>query len=154
MEPLSSDIAGVIKRANNVGVNKIITIGTDVETSKKAIEIGRKYPGIYPTVGAHPELAKEISLYYYQQLLSLARNPEVVAIGEVGLDYYRLEKSGKFAHLATKEEQKRLLENMIDLAIENHLPLIIHSRDSSKDTLKIVKAYQPELSGGVFHSFS
>ena len=154
MEPLSSDIVGVIKGAQSVGVEKMITIGTDVETSKKAIEIARKYPGIYSTVGAHPELAKEISLSYYQQLLSLARNPEVVAIGEVGLDYFRLDKSSQYINSATEGEQKCLFEQMIDIAIENELPLIVHSRDSAKDTLEIINQYKNNLEGGVFHCFS
>lgn len=154
MKPLCLDVASVIERAKKAGVSKMITIGTDVASSKQAIAIAKRYPEVFPTVGAHPEFAAKMTLSHYQQLASLARDPSVVAIGEVGLDFYRLGKAGKFSHLATKEEQERLFEQMIGIAIENQLPLIIHSRQAAKETLDIVNSYRNELAGGVFHCFS
>lgn len=154
MKPLSDDTIGVIQRAKAVGVEKIMTIGTNVESSKIALNLARKYPEVAATVGAHPEMANSIDLTVYQQLISLAGNPEIIAIGEIGLDYYRLEKSGKFSYLSSKKEQVRLLEQMIGIAIENEIPIIVHSRESAKDTLDIINSYKNELVGGVFHCFS
>lgn len=154
MKPLIDDTIGVIQRAKAVGVNKIISVGTDVKSSKQAIALASKYPEILPTVGAHPEFANRFNLADYQQLSSLARDPSVIAIGEIGLDFYRLEKAGKFSDLANKEEQAGLFEKMIDLAIENTLPIIVHSRDSARETLQVVQSYKSKLTGGVFHCFS
>ena len=154
MKTLSDDTIGVIQRAKAAGVEKILTIGTDVDSSKNALQLARKYPEVLATVGAHPEMANKVDLSVYQQLISLARNPEIIAIGEIGLDYYRLEKSGKFSHLSSEKEQIRLFEQMIDIAIENEIPIIVHSREAVKDTLDIINSYKSELVGGVFHCFS
>lgn len=154
MKPLADDVIGVIERAKKVGVEKIITIGTDVKSSKNALLLAKKYPQIYATVGAHVETAKNMDLSTYQQLIALARDPQVVAIGEIGLDYYLLDKSSRYANIGTKPEQVRLFEQMIDIAIENQLPIIVHSRDSASDTLSIINSYKSELVGGVFHCFS
>ena len=118
MKPLSDDTIGVIQRAKTAGVEKIITIGTNVESSKIALNLARKYPEVAATVGAHPEMANKVNLSVYQQLISLARNPEIMAIGEIGLDYYLLDKSSQYANIGTKPEQARLFEQMIDIAIE------------------------------------
>lgn len=154
MKPLADDVAGVIKRAWEVDVTKLITIGTDLETSKKAVELAQRYPEVLATVGAHPEFANQISLSVYQELLTFARHPQVVAIGEIGLDFYRLNKASKFARLVTKGEQKELFEQMISIALDNNLPIIVHSRESFDETLQIIGSYQKDLSGGVFHCFS
>lgn len=129
MKPLSDDTIGVIQRAKTVGVDKIVSIGTDAKSSKQAIDLARKYPEVYATVGAHVETAKNFDLSTREQLAVLARDPKIVAIGEIGLDYYLLNKSSRYANIGTREEQILLFKQMIDLAIEFTLPVIIHSRE-------------------------
>ena len=124
----------------------VINAGCDGESSAKAVELAQRYDFIYAAVGYHPENLTGIPAGYLQQLAKWAQLPKVVAIGEIGLDYYWKENE-------PKEVQKRIFLEQIDLAKQFNLPIIIHDRDAHGDMLEL---FQKEVSGvqAVFHCFS
>lgn len=143
----------VISRANESGVQHIINIGTDLETSKRSVELAHKYDEIYAAIGIHPHNALDIarkSGNAYQELEKLARKDNVVAIGEIGLDYYR--------NLSPQDAQQEVFRQLIRLAKRVNLPMIIHCRDAAEDTLAILKEEWHNSTdtniAGVFHAFS
>ncbi len=141
------DAEKVVKNAKDSGVNTLIDVGWDVETSKKARSNAEKFNGVYFSAGIHPsESLKpfENSFGLIEELLS---HDKCVAVGEVGLDYHY---DG-----VDKERQKALFESQIYIADRYNLPLIIHSRDASKDMLDILTANKNHLSNGVLmHCYS
>lgn len=124
----------------------VVNAGCDGESSAKAVELAQRYDFIYAAVGYHPENLTGIPNDYLQQLAQWAQLPKVVAIGEIGLDYYWKENE-------PKEVQKRIFLEQIDLAKQFDLPIIIHDRDAHGDMLEL---FQKEVSGvqAVFHCFS
>jgi len=140
----NSDRDEVVKRAVSAGVEYIVNIGSDFENSKAAVEIAAKYENVYATVGLHPHDAKLLDNKTFDEFKKLAKKPKVIAIGEVGLDYYR--------NLSPKEEQKEVFKKFLTLAEELNLPLIIHAREADNDTLAILKEYKPKKA--VLHCFS
>jgi TatD DNase family protein len=170
------DFDDVLQRANEAGVTRIITIGTSVESSRRAVDLAEKYPNIFAVIGVHPTYVEESGEDVITPLRELARNPRVVAIGETGLDYHRLpsvelakeRKTQVFAKAlqtstedqieagihdgAYKSKQASLFEQQLDLAVELGLNVVIHQRDSWNDTLEIMKPYTGKLRG-VFHCF-
>ncbi len=150
LEAFKGDAEEVIKRALQNGV-QMINAGVDFETSKKAVELAEKFPGVYAAVGFHPNDSKEE--FDYPVFKELALNSKVVAIGETGLDYYRIEKGD----LSVKNRQKEIFKKQIELALELKKPLIIHCREAHGDLLEIIKSYFLNLKSGfngVLHSFS
>jgi len=136
------DTANVISAASDVGVAKILVIGTDVADSKEAIEFARKRDNVWATIGLHPHDAK-LGPKTFEALAKLT-NQETVAIGECGLDYY-------YNHSA-KKDQALALDFQLSLAKEYELPLVFHIRDAFEDFWPIFDKYQ-NLSG-VVHSFT
>ena len=127
------------------GVGLIVNPGITVETSRQAIAMAEKYPHVYAAVGIHPENCHDFVPQQIDELRKLARHPKVVAIGEIGLDYY-------WETNPPKEFQQEVLRAQLALARELKLPVIIHDRDAHADTLAIVKEF-PEVTG-VFHCYS
>ena len=170
------DFGDVLRRAEEAGVTRIITIGTNIESSRRAIELAEKYPNIYAVIGVHPTHAEEAGEDVITPLRELAQNSRVVAIGETGLDYHSLpsvlaakdKKVQVFANAlqgeteeqidasihdgAYKAKQAMLFEQQLDLAVELGLNVVIHQRDAWQDTLEIMKPYTDRLRG-VFHCF-
>lgn len=146
----SGDEQEIISRAEKAGVFKILNVGVDIERSRKSIELAKRYIGtVFATVGLHPKDAVGLlTTDWLQELRDLAKNPEVVAIGECGLDFFRLESGEE------KERQKELFQSQIDLAEELNLPIIIHTRDAEKETLEILLQNKEKISGGVVHCFT
>ncbi|MFN4151370.1 MAG: TatD family hydrolase [Candidatus Sericytochromatia bacterium] len=141
------DIDSVLKRMLDDGINKVVIPGIDIETVRSAIELAEKHPNfIYTAVGYHPQDAIKWEDSLYQELTELSKNSTVVAVGEVGLDYYW--------DTTPRDVQHDVLKKQINLAKELDLPLIIHTRESQDDTLEILKKYNAESVGGVFHCFS
>ena len=139
------DIA--IREALDSGVSLITNIGADIKSSFDSVELANKYDEIYATVGAHPYDAEEITDGNLDKLRELAKNNrKVVAIGEIGLDYYRGGDS--------KKEQIEAFRNQIALARELNLPVVIHSRDATEDTMRIIKEEKVSELGGVMHCFA
>jgi TatD DNase family protein len=170
------DFDDVLRRANEAGVTRIITIGTSVESSRRAIELAEKYPNIFAVIGVHPTYAEEAPDDVMTPLRELAKSPRVVALGESGLDYHSLpskeaakdKKVQVFANAlqgeteeqidasiadgAYKSKQAMLFEQQLDLAVELGLNVVIHQRDAWDDTLEIMRPYTDKLRG-VFHCF-
>jgi TatD DNase family protein len=137
----------VINRMFSGGVEKIVIPGVDLETVNSAIKLAGEYSGkIYAAIGFHPQDAIKWAPENYAELKELAKNPCVVAIGEIGLDYYW--------DTSPKDRQYEVLKLQIDLAKELSLPIIIHTRESLDDTLAILKENNADQVGGIFHCFS
>ena len=126
------------------GVSLLVNPGCDVESSRKAVSYAKAYPHVYAAVGIHPENCGDFTAGDIEVLRQLAQQPKVVAIGEIGLDYYW--------DTEHKALQKEMFERQLSLAIERKLPVIVHDREAHGDCLEIVMNY-PEARG-VFHCFS
>ena len=134
-----------IRRAKEAGVNYIINIGFDIEGSKRAIELAEKHEELYATVGIHPHNASQFNQKVLDELRELSEDPKVVAIGEIGLDYYR--------NLSPRQAQKEAFEAQLCLAEELQLPVVIHDREAHADTLKMLSKFQEKINV-VMHCFS
>lgn len=139
------DREDVIKRARDAGVEVAINIGFDIDGSKEAIRLAEEYEGLYATVGIHPHNASQFSQAILNNIENLAKDPKVVAIGEIGLDYYR--------NLSPRRAQKEAFEAQLLLAQQLELPVAIHDRESLSDVLKILSKFKGKISG-VMHCFS
>ena len=144
------DLEQVVDRAFADGAVALINIGVDLPTSKASVSLASRYRLIYASVGIHPHDAKTISSEVIDQLRQLARERKVVAIGEIGLDYYR--------NLSAQSIQSRAFIDQLALARELNKPIIVHCRDAYSELLNILDEHHlPRLSGqcpGVIHSFT
>ncbi|NLT95144.1 MAG: TatD family hydrolase [Clostridia bacterium] len=136
----------VIARAQKEGVSLIVNVGYDLLHAGQSIALAEKYDFIYASVGLHPHDAKDADEKFWQEIYKLANHPKVVAIGEIGLDYY-YENS-------PRDVQREVFRRQIRVAKDLNLPIIIHNRDAHQDTLSIVREENASLVGGVFHAFS
>ena len=157
------DFAEVIARAQAAGIAKIISIGTSLDSSRRAVALAEKHPCIYAAVGWHPSEALDAPADLRPALRELARHPKVVAIGECGLDYYRLPSSqvGSARGVPTaesvedvhyKQKQAEIFQQQLEVAAELGLNCIIHQRASFDDTLAQLKTFTGKTRG-VFHCF-
>lgn len=139
------EVEEVIQRAREAGVEKMIQIGCNLESSKFAIELSQRHASIFPAIGFHPS---DLEDYDEKEAawVKLVAQPEVIAIGEIGLDYHW----DHFPH----EEQKRIFLRQIDVAKQFHKPIIIHDRDAHGDMIEILRKDAKNLFGGVMHCFS
>lgn len=128
------------------GISYVVNIGSNMDTTKRSIELSRKYPFIYTTIGVHPNEVSELNDEKISILKQYSFYEKVVAIGEIGLDYYWNEPE--------RGIQKYWFERQLNLAKETKLPVVIHSRDAAKDTLDIIKIYKSQNIGGIIHCFS
>jgi len=172
----AGDFEDVLRRATAAGVTRIITIGTSVESSRRAVDFAEKYSNIFAVIGVHPTFVEESGEDVITPLRELAKSSRVVAIGETGLDYHRLpsvevakerqtqvfskalqsfteeEIEADIHDGAYKSKQASLFEQQLDLAAELGLNVVIHQRDAWDDTLEIIRPYSGKLRG-VFHCF-
>src|ERR1700731_3558485 len=168
----AEDLDHVLLRAKQAGVERIITIGTTLQSSRKAIQLAERYPQIYASVGIHPNSASQEREDFCSELEEMVKHPKVVSVGETGLDYYRL---------ASKQEESEVsqttfgaasfttIENEIrdeseiaaqSAAFEQHLELaaaagksvVIHQRDSWEDTIEVLRKYSTRVRA-VIHCF-
>lgn len=128
------------------GIKYVVNVAANMEGSRKNLEIINKYNYIYATVGVHPSDTLELNDKTYKELETLATNDKIVAIGEIGLDYYWDEPD--------RSIQKEWFIKQIELAKKINKPLVVHSRDAAKDTLDIIKETKAYEVGGVIHCFS
>jgi TatD DNase family protein len=135
----------VVHKANEAGVNQLVVIGINLETSRAAIELAHKFSGVFATVGFHPNHATEYSSEGQRELHHLAKDPRVVAIGEIGLDYHW--------DFATPEEQRIALFPQMELAREVGKPMVFHCREALDDLLRILKDLKPPIPA-VLHCFA
>ena len=168
---LVSEVDDVVQRATAAGVTRIITIGTTVASSRQAVRLAAKYPGVYATVGVHPTHAAEVSENFIDELRELADQPKVVAIGEIGLDYFHLPSRGEKEDViqtayralsagsielllrdqSEKASQAVVFQEQLELAQSLDLPVVIHQRDSLDDIVAIIREFPVSA---VFHCFN
>ena len=142
----SQDLASFLSRAEEMGVAEIITIGIDLPSSRRAVELARQYPQIHATVGIHPHGARRLEEDMLSSLGALARDKGVVAVGEIGLDYYRDRQP--------RDIQRHCLRQQVELACEAKLPVVFHIREAYEDFMRIIPDYVQNLTGVVLHCFS
>ncbi len=161
-EQFNSDREEVLRRALDAGVEYIINPATDLEDSRRAIELAERYPRVYACVGFHPHEARKADEVSLREIEELSCHPKVVAIGEIGLDYYY--------DFSPRETQIEIFRAQIEIAKRRNLPIVIHTRDSIDDTIRVVEeaiAKGPQWRAdqvsegsrlspprGVFHCFS
>ena len=167
----AQDLDAILERAAAAGVTRVISIGTSIESSRRAVALAEKYPQVFAVVCVHPNSAHEAKGNFIQDLRELARSPRVVAIGESGLDYYRLPGAGRtpeplaamgnetpgdieaaLADGARKSIQASVFEQQLDLAAELGLNVVIHEREAWDDTFSILRPYAGRLRA-VYHCF-
>ncbi len=139
------DVEEVIERARQAGVLKMVVIGFDRKTIKKAMELAERHAFIYAVIGWHPVDAIDCTEEDLAWIESLAAHPKVVGIGETGLDYH-WDKS-------PKDIQQQLFRKQIQLAHKLNLPIIIHNREATADVIRILKEEKAEKTGGIMHCF-
>lgn len=151
------DLERVIDRAEAAGIIKIISIGTDLQSSRRAIALAERFPNVYAVVGWHPSDASRAPEDIRDELRELARHPKVVALGETGLDYHRLPSQKPECGAADDENYKRkqasLFRQHLEIAAEVKLNCVIHQRDSLEDTLAQLEPFADRVRG-VFHCFA
>ena len=148
-ERYREDISEVIERAKVKGVERFIIPGADPKTLKRAIELSEEYDEIYFAVGVHPYDAKNYNRDFLEEFVT---HPKCVAIGECGLDYFRLPESKEEIEVE-KKLQKEVFIDQILWAKELKMPLIVHIRESSADSLELLEQYVGE-EGGVLHCYN
>jgi TatD DNase family protein len=154
LDPFKDDLDAVIERAQEQSIQRILVAGIDLETSQLAVELSEKHPPVYAAIGVHPNSGNSWNASTLKGLEILSIHPKVVAIGEIGLDYYRDRTS--------QELQNKIFNYQLDLAAECKKPVIIHSRSAIHDVLPVLRSWHSQLaaekdflsfSPGVLHSY-
>jgi len=170
-----ADLEAIIARAADAGVTRIISIGTGIDSSRRAVALAERFPGVFAAVGIHPTNVMEEGPDFLPALRELVLHPKVVAIGETGMDYHHVPEHlqqrpstmvDSALQAQTMDEQERLIAEgawkaaqadafrmQLDLAVELGLNVVIHQRSSWEDTLDILRPYTGKVRG-VFHCFS
>ncbi len=143
------DYDEVIKKAFDKGIEKIINVGTSIESSQKAVELAKEYENLYAIVGIHPHHADKVTKGWEAEIEKLAKQPKVVAIGEVGIDYFSYKSNG----IVEPNLQKQVFKKQIELSIKHNLPLQIHGRKAADDIIDILTSYKNDFLNppGMFH---
>lgn len=143
-EKLYKNLDEIVNNASKANIKKMICIGDNLETSEKSIKISESYNNIYATVGIHPHEAKNVSNTYLKKLEVYAKNKKVVAIGEIGLDYYY--------NNSEPEIQKKIFLNQLNLAKKLSLPTVVHCREADDDLYQTI--LKSNHRSGVIHCFA
>lgn len=130
-ERFAGQIPEVLARARAEGVQAVINVGSNLESSELAVQLAEAYDDMYAVVGLHPHEASELTTVLLDRMRELASHPKVVALGETGLDYYY--------EYSSRAEQQASFREQLNAAKELDLPVVVHSRDAAKDTLDIVR---------------
>ena len=153
----AQDLPQVVARATEAGISKIVSVATNLESSQSVLRIAEQFPNVFAVVGCHPTDATEAPEDVRPQLRELVRHPKVVALGETGLDYYRLpsKKAGGTPDddQKYKEKQAALFRQHLEVAAESGLNCVIHQRDSFEDTFALLQPFANKVRG-VFHCFA
>jgi TatD DNase family protein len=144
-DDLGRDIDAVIARSREAGVTGWITVGTDPQHNRKAIELAERFENMYAAIAIHPHDAKAVTADILKELRALAHNKKVVAIGETGLDYHY--------NFSSHEEQKSVFAEHLKIAAELNLPVIVHCREAFDETMEILEQFGGDRKV-VFHCFS
>ena len=146
MNDFDKDREQVLERAAQGGITHIITMGIDLESSIAALKLAKKYDFVYSAVGYHPHSADGCKTDDLDTLISMASEPEIVAWGEIGLDYYR--------GYSAPEAQQRIFSRQLEIADDLSLPVVIHDREAHDDVLEMLKKMGKGEKKGVIHCFS
>ena len=139
------DVEQVVLNAEENGVGKIICSAYNLLSSQQAVDLSKRFNQVYANVGIHPENVEEWSAETIKNLENLSKNSKIVAIGEIGLDYYWRQD--------TKEKQKQIFVDQINLANKLNLPIVVHSREAMGDTIEILKSNRPNKES-LLHCYS
>ena len=144
-KPMGEDIAGVLQRARESDVDYMLCVAVNMEEYPEVLDLAQQYPNIFASVGVHPcyQDVQEPSL---ETLVDLAQDPDVIAVGETGLDYFRVEGDMGW-------QQQRFVRH-IEAAIAVDKPLIVHTREAADDTLSMLETHNADRCGAVMHCFA
>ena len=145
-DELAGDVAPIIERSKAADVTGWITVGTDPQENRKAVDLTDKFENMHAAIGIHPHDAKDVTANTIAQLKELAQNEKVVAVGETGLDYYY--------DNSPRQDQRRVFAQQLKLAAELNLPVIIHCRKAFDETIEILDQHGQDVKKVVFHCFS
>ncbi|GAA4653658.1 TatD family hydrolase [Anaerocolumna aminovalerica] len=145
-EAFEQDREDVLKSLQQSGISFVVNVSASIESIKTTLELTKQYPFVYGSVGVHPDETKDLNEENFVWLKEMTKEPKIVAVGEIGLDYYW--------DATDREVQKIWFDRQIELAKEVNLPAIIHSREAGKDTLDMITASQLKQVGGIIHCFS
>ena len=135
----------VLEAARTAGVHTVVNIGVDLASSIKSVQLAEQYDMVYASVGVHPHDARTLDDETHDRLEELIGHDKVIAVGEIGLDYYR--------DLSPRKVQRAAFRRQLELAVEHGLPVVIHTRKALDEAVEIMRDYAPRLAGGVFHCF-
>ena len=145
-EPLISDLTNVLKRSKDIGIKKLLTISTSIDSFEKVKEIVKKDEIIYGTIGIHPHESNTNIISYDEIVKGLRENSKIIGIGETGLDFYY--------NNSDKERQILSFKTHIEASIKCNVPLIVHSRNAEKDTFQILNEYKKDNVKILMHCFT
>ena len=146
-ESFDHDLDAVLARARTAGVAAIVVTGASREGSPKALALARAHPGyLYATAGVHPHHAGEYTAEADAEMRALIAQPEVLAVGECGLDYFR--------DLSPRHAQRRAFERQLEIAVDTGKPLFLHQRDAHDDFVAILRQYEGRIGPAVVHCFT
>jgi len=145
-DDFDNDRDDLIERARAAGVVNIMNVGFELDSSRRALQMSEKYDLVYAAAGVHPHVAGEVAPDYLEQLEKLAAHPKVLALGEMGLDYFR--------NRSPRPDQQKVFREQLALAKRLNLPVIIHDREAHGDMMDILRNDGPFPAGGVIHCYS
>jgi len=148
-EAFEGDRDEVLRSLAEAGVGLAVNIGASMASTRRTVDLVSRYPFLYGAVGVHPDSTSELNEELFAELRELTAAEKIVAVGEIGLDYYW--------DSSPRETQRYWFERQLELAIEKNLPVVIHSREATQETLDIMKKYYQSSNGtlrGVIHCFS
>ena len=145
-EAFDEDREALLEGLTEHGIEAVVNIGSDMLSTEHTLELTKRYPQVYGAAGVHPSSSAELDEEKFSLLRTAAMDPQIVAVGETGLDYYWDEPD--------RGIQKYWFGRQLELAREVRRPVVIHSRDAAKDTFDIMKEHRAEEIGGVIHCFS
>ena len=143
-DQLKDDLSGVLERAKEQGVGRFICVATNISDSYECLEISKTYKNVYASAGIHPHNAKDASNDFIDKIHQLMEHDEMVAVGEMGLDYFRNHSS--------PEIQKKVFRSQMQIALDIKKPIIFHNRDADNDLVSMLREF-PDVNG-VAHCFS
>ncbi len=147
-EKYNEDRENLLREIFSAKIARVVNVGATMDSSCYSLELTKQYPNMYAAVGVHPSEIQCLSEGAYDELRRMCKDPKVVAIGEIGLDYY-WDKEEQI-----REQQKKEFKRQLELAREENLPVIIHSRDAAADTLEILKKEPKRDNPGIIHCYS
>jgi len=145
-QSFAHDFDAVVADARAAGVGHIILTGTDIESSEAALSLAQRDPQFSCTAGFHPHVAANFGADELARITALAEHPELVAIGETGLDFNR--------NLSPQDTQRKVFEQHLQLAVATQKPLFLHQRDAHQPFVELLRAYRRDIVGGVVHCFT